>query len=113
MNDSPSDKAIKNSAEDSSYEPLPKKDNVLARDSTLFNDAMRKIEDTFAAVSHDWDLVKIFKFSDSRTDLLANIYHEVKQDYSVAIKSYSIESFRVDVDWSDDDKPQVLIATRA
>ena len=110
-NDSPQDKAIKRSAEDTSFTLTPRKSVELPRDNDLFEVIMFRIEDDLAYTAPDWDKVKVISYT-GRNDLLVNVYEEVEaQDGALEVfKEHRIRSFRAYVSGDDDQTPddQVL-----
>ncbi len=96
MSDSPSDKAIKESAQDASFTSLRKSGTPIGQDNWIFEDCISKLEEVFTLTVRDPSLVKMFKYTD-RNDILINIYTEVKKDVPTVIAEYTIESFRAHV----------------
>lgn len=105
-NESPQDKAIKKSAEDTSFTPTTRTAVELPRDSDLFEAIMYRIEDDLQYTAPDWDKVKVISYK-GRDDLLVNVYEVVEaQDGALEVfQEHRIRSFRAYVTGDDDQIP--------
>lgn len=98
--DSPIDKAIKASAEGTVDPPKRSSGTEVKRGSELFNQAVYKIEETFDKTLDPYK-TKVFEYSSKRADMLVNEYTPLPQDVPSVFKEYSIQSYRVWVDWPE------------
>lgn len=99
-NDSPIDKAIKASAEGNVDPPKRSSGTEVKQGSELFNQAVERIEEMFDMTLDPYK-TKVFSYSNKRTDMLVNEYIEVPQDVPSVFKNYTIQSYRVWVDWPE------------
>ena len=115
MSDSPTDKAIKKSAENTEFEAFRPKSELLGRDSDLFEAILYRIEDDLGYTARDWDKVNIYLYP-NRDDVLVNCYEIVPPPDGVLpiFPEYRIQSFRALLSGDDDQVPddQVLKVER-
>lgn len=108
--DSPSDKAIKRSAEDTSFTPTRKATLLLEEGSDLFEAILYRIEDTYNYTVLDWSRVKMVKY-EGRDDVLINIYEDVEPPDGITpiFTESRIRSYRARLSGDDDATPDAQV----